>query len=138
MESSGEQLRAAGFVESFLPLLPTLLGDKDLKVQAHQVVVKLCSFAPTAIVSFSDQLIDPIEKTLTKKTTKEGMQGPEVERAMEVIKSGVRVVLAINRLDEQGEAAGLTRRWLEFFDRISKREPTAEIVLQLRDEKSDI
>lgn len=43
-----------------------------------QVVVKLSAIYAAAVLSFTDQLVDPIEKTLTKKP-KEGQAAPELE-----------------------------------------------------------
>ena len=45
-----------------------------------QILCKLCHFAPgiTAVLGSLDSLIDPLEKTVTKKANKEGVVGPEV------------------------------------------------------------
>ena len=57
---------------------PSLPTQDELKLQAHQVLCRLCILFPTAVLGSVDSLIEPIEKAVSKKINKEGIVGPEV------------------------------------------------------------
>jgi cullin-associated NEDD8-dissociated protein 1 len=68
-------------MKTFMPHLVAVLADKDeVKLQAHQILIKLCAYAPGSVLAAADTLIEPIEKTVTKKASKEGVVGPEVRK----------------------------------------------------------
>ena len=78
-------------------------------------MIKLSAIAPSQLVSSCDILIDPLEKAVNKKP-KEGIVGFEAERAIELIKSTVRVISTISRLEEINN----NRNWQEFSDRLGR------------------
>lgn len=49
-----------------------------MKLQAHQVLCRMCVLYPSAVLGSVDSLIEPIEKAVAKKINKEGIVGPEV------------------------------------------------------------
>lgn len=58
--------------------------------------------------------------------------GPEADRALDLVKSALRAVLAVNTIDD---IANINRKWAEFADKVKKDEFTAEIVRALENEK---
>lgn len=59
--------------------------------------------------------------------------GPEADRALDLVKSAVRAVLAVNTIDD---IANINRKWAEFADKVKKDEYTAELVRALENEKA--
>jgi hypothetical protein len=53
-----------------------------VKLQAHQVLCRMCTLYPSAVLGSVDSLIDPIEKAVARKINKEGIVGPEVSYDM--------------------------------------------------------
>ena len=53
-----------------------------MKLQAHQVLCRMCTLYPSAVLGSVDSLIDPIEKAVARKINKEGIVGPEVSYVM--------------------------------------------------------
>ena len=53
-----------------------------MKLQAHQVLCRMCTLYPSAVLGSVDSLIDPIEKAVARKINKEGIVGPEVSNVM--------------------------------------------------------
>ena len=53
-----------------------------MKLQAHQVLCRMCTLYPLAVLGYVDSLIDPIEKAVARKINKEGIVGPEVRYVM--------------------------------------------------------
>ena len=53
-----------------------------MKLQAHQVLCRMCTLYPLAVLGYVDSLIDPIEKAVARKINKEGIVGPEVSYVM--------------------------------------------------------
>lgn len=79
---------------------------------------------------YADVLIDSFEKgSFAKKT--EGLQGPELERAQELLKSNLRVIVALN-----DSGFSFNHRWQLFFDRITKSYP--EIYASIKHDKLSI
>lgn len=102
--------------------MPLLLMDKDeIKLQTHLIISGLTRTAPAAVIGFVDSLVEPLDKTVSKKINRDasggGAPGPEVERALELVKSGLRAVLAVNRLEETG---AVSRKWSDFVERVRK------------------
>jgi cullin-associated NEDD8-dissociated protein 1 len=122
-------------VGAFMPRLVTVLGDKDeVKLQAYPILCRLCAYAPGAVLGFADALIDPLEKTVTKKANKDGVVGPEAERALELIRSGLRAVLVVNRIEDIAQ----NRRWADFVEKISRKDVCGELLesLQAQDHRA--
>src|SRR4051794_17011757 len=99
-----------------------------------QILCKLSSFNPTAVVGFVDLLVEPLDKIVNKKINKDATTaGPETERANELIKSGLRAILALNRLEDVGS---ISRKWNEFVERVKKSESNAAFLVSIENEKS--
>lgn len=93
-----EKLPASLDIAAFMPVLAKALGDKeDIQLQAHQIVISMCSRQPTYVAAAVESFVDPLEKTILKKTGQK--QGTELERANEWIKSGLRAMVALSRVD---------------------------------------
>jgi hypothetical protein len=166
-----------------LQVLPTVLGDKDeLKTQAHQVLGKLCGLCPGPVVANLEALLLPLGKTVSKKPpTKEvaaagssggssggagatmtvAATGPEAERALDLVKSGLRAVIAMGAIagigqqqdfsasatasaaasggDAAGASAGAAggggggggRKWNEFMEKLRRDVNTSDVLKAL-------
>ena len=81
----------------FMPRIVVVLGDKDeVKLQAHQILCKLCTHAPGAVLIAADMLIDPIEKTVTKKSAKtEGVVGPELRKKLLLLRIYIYCIVLV-------------------------------------------
>ncbi|TMW57399.1 hypothetical protein Poli38472_003324 [Pythium oligandrum] len=83
-------------VAAFFPYLQVGLKDQDdVQMLCHQILAKICRLQPGAIVSALDYVLEPLEKTVNKKV-KEDQVGTEVERAKDLIRSGLRAVDALS------------------------------------------
>jgi hypothetical protein len=82
-------------------------------------------------MSHIDILIDPLEKSLTKKLPKEGTQGPELERAHESIKGCLRVIMTIQSTSD----LSYNKKWEAFYQRYLTSESFSEIISILKSEK---
>lgn len=104
---------------SLLDMLPPLLKDEDgIKLHAYKLLGRLCKVRPMAVVSRVDIIIEPLSKTLFAKPS-DNKKGPELERALEVVKSAVRVAVAVDNV----VAASGSGRWAELMEGI-KKSPT--------------
>jgi len=121
-------------VLSLMQIMPLLLTDKDeIKLQTHQILCKLSVLAPGGVIGSIESLIDPLEKTVNKKPNKDAPVGPETERANELVKSGLRAVLAINKLED---VANVSRKWSDFVEKVKKAEHTSAFVAMIENEKT--
>jgi hypothetical protein len=66
-----------------------------------QILCRLCVCAPGTVLALVDTLIEPIEKTVTKKTSKEGLVGPEV--SFETRQHLVRFIRCMNATSGRGK-----------------------------------
>lgn len=107
---------------ALMAVMPVILVDKDeIRLQAHQVLLKLALYSPMAVLAGIDALIDPLDKTANKKppvavgagsAVEAGGGGggavavstPEIERAQELVRSAVKVAVTLNRIctEEKG------------------------------------
>ena len=56
-------------VTEFIPILAQALGDvEDVQLQAHQIVIVMCSRYPNEIAAAVETFVDPLRKTMEKKT----------------------------------------------------------------------
>ena len=82
----------------FMPVLTKALGDvEDIQLQAHQIVMSMCARQPAYIVTAVESLVDPLEKTMHKKAGQK--TGTELERLQEWIKSALRTMMALSKLE---------------------------------------
>jgi cullin-associated NEDD8-dissociated protein 1 len=109
-----EKCPASLDIPAFMPVIVKALADvEDIQLQTHQIVLTMCSRCPIPIVAAADSFVEPLEKTVNKK--KGQKTGTELERVYEWIKSGLRVMLAISRVD----GVMTNSRFSEFFNRIN-------------------
>ncbi|KAL7470571.1 hypothetical protein ACHAXS_010825 [Conticribra weissflogii] len=117
-------------IPSFMPVLAKALADvEDIQLQAHQIIISMCSRHPIPLVAAADSFVDPLDKTVNKK--KGTKTGTELERVYEWIKSGLRVMIALSMLD----GAMNNRKFADFVNRIknsSKHEPFLKAVEEER------
>ncbi len=98
-----------------------------------QILTKLSAFAPSAVVGAVECLIDPLDKIVNKKPNKDAAAGPETERANELIKSGLRAVLALNRMED---VSAVSRKWSDFVEKVRKTEHNVAFLQVIENEKS--
>lgn len=117
---------------AFLPRLCAGLTDHDdVQMLCHQMLGKMCVWAPTAVLSALDALVDPLDKTVNKKA-KDSQVGTEVERANDLVRSALRAVDALQQLPD----ATLNRKFQDFSERIQKRDKLADMLAVIRAERS--
>jgi cullin-associated NEDD8-dissociated protein 1 len=108
-------------IPAFMPVIAKALADvEDVQLQTHQIILSMCARQPIPLVAAADSFVAPLEKTVNKK--KGQKTGTELERVYEWIKSGLRVMIAISKLD----GAMNSRKFAEFVERInnsSKHQP---------------
>ena len=93
-----EQLPGSLDIGLFMPVLTKALGDvEDVQLQAHQIVMSMCARQPAYIVTAVETLVDPLEKTMHKKAGQK--TGTELERLQEWIKSALRTMIALSKLE---------------------------------------
>lgn len=122
---------------SLMSVMPLLLTDKDeIKLKTHQILGKMVVINPGAIIACIDKLIDPLEKTIKKKSSKESA-GPEVERANELIKSAIRAVFMLNA-HLNNDVTVISRSFADFIERIRKLETIIVILNSLKNEANSL
>eukprot|EP00743_Colponemidia_sp_Colp-15_P002918 GILK01003157.1.p1 GENE.GILK01003157.1~~GILK01003157.1.p1 ORF type:complete len:1261 (+),score=324.06 GILK01003157.1:67-3783(+) len=145
----GLALRKAAFscIETMLDAMPeridtTLLADRlragledqdDVQVLCHQILVKLCSWSPGAILGSLDQLIEPLERTVNQMV-KQVQNKQEIERATDILRSALRAVDAMSRVPD----ADSNNKFAEFVPRILKLEKVRELYQLIQQHQKDI
>jgi cullin-associated NEDD8-dissociated protein 1 len=113
-----------------MPVLAKALGDvEDVQLQAHQIVISMCVRQPAYIVAAVESFVEPLEKTLHKKQGQK--TGTELERLQEWIKSALRTMLALGKL----EGAMNNRQFADFVSRTrsnSKFQPMLDAIAEER------
>ena len=84
--------------------LTKLLVDNlnETNLQCHQILCKLCSVAPSDMLCAVESFIEPLQKVLSrfeKMDKGDGAGGPEKERALEQVRSCVRLIACVNKLE---------------------------------------
>lgn len=55
-------------IPAFMPVLAKAMADvEDIQLQAHQIVISMCSRQPIPLVAAADSFVEPLEKTVNKK-----------------------------------------------------------------------
>lgn len=81
-----------------------------------------------------DQLLAPLAKSVKKKAAKEeAASGPQADRSMDLAKSALRAVLAVNGIEDIGS---VSRGWAEFYDSLRKDEFTNSLMQSIEKEKA--
>ena len=83
---------------TFMPIVTSALGDvEDVQLQAHQIITSMCTKYPLEILGSLEGFVQPLQKTLSKRMGNK--KGTELERAMEFIKSTLRIVILLSHVD---------------------------------------
>uniref|UniRef100_A0A7S1D7C7 TATA-binding protein interacting (TIP20) domain-containing protein n=1 Tax=Cyclophora tenuis TaxID=216820 RepID=A0A7S1D7C7_CYCTE len=120
---------------TFMPVLAKALADlEDVQLQAHQIVVTMSQRHPTYLVAAVDDFVPAFEtmfmdKTIKRKTANK--TGTELERAKEWIKSGLRALLAMSRL----EGVLNNRRFSTLVDRVKGDQKFRPMLDAVEDER---
>ena len=102
-------------IQAFVPVLCKAFADvEDVQLQAHQIAVSMCSRQPVPMLSSIESFVEPLEKTINKK--KGQKTGTELERVNEWIKSALRVMVFLSRVD----GAMSNTKFSDFVDRTRK------------------
>lgn len=118
-------------ITSFMPRLAKSLSDaEDIQLHAHQILISMCSRQPTYVVAAVETFVDPLEKTITKKQGSKS--GTELERFNDWIKSALRVMVALSRLDG---AINSSRRFAEFVERVENNSKYTPFLQALKEEQ---
>ena len=108
-----------------------------------QILCRLCAYAPGVVVGHVDQLVGPLGKTVGKRPSKDagaggaagggGGGGPEAERALDLVRSGLRAVLAVGRIED---VAQISRSWADFSEKVRRDEYTAALLQAIESERA--
>jgi len=100
-------------ITEFMPVLAKALGDaEDIQLHAHSIVISMCARQPTYVVNAAETFVEPLEKTTNKKPGQK--TGTELERLNEWIKSALRVMMTMSKL----EGVMASRKFADFVERI--------------------
>eukprot|EP00934_Nitzschia_sp_Nitz4_P009374 Nitzschia sp. Nitz4//scaffold383_size13514//5188//9241//NITZ4_008976-RA/size13514-augustus-gene-0.1-mRNA-1//1//CDS//3329549939//9364//frame0 len=100
-------------IAAFMPVLAKALGDvEDVQLQAHQIVIAMCSRQPADLVASAELFVEPLEKTVNKKAGQK--TGTELERLQEWIKSGLRATVALHKV----EGVMNNRKFADHYERV--------------------
>jgi cullin-associated NEDD8-dissociated protein 1 len=125
-----ENLPASLDIAAFIPVLAKALGDvEDVQLQAHQILISMCTRQPTYLVAAIETLVDPLEKTIHKKQGQK--TGTELERLNDWIKSALRAILALSKL----EGAMNNRKFAEFKERTFANIKFSPVIAMLEEER---
>lgn len=117
-------------ITEFMPVLANALGDaEDIQLHAYQIIISMCVRQPTYIIASLDTFIDPLEKTINKKPGQK--TGTELERLNDWIKSAIRVMFTLNKL----EGAQNSRKFADFVERVKGNTKFVAQLSALEDER---
>ena len=125
-----EKLPASLDIASFMPVLAKALGDvEDIQLHAHHIVISMSMRQPAYLVAAIESFVEPLEKTIHKKPGQK--TGTELERLNDWIKSSLRAMLALSRLD----GAMSARKFAEFYQRTTSNSKFCPILDALQEER---
>ncbi|CAM9727695.1 unnamed protein product [Chrysoparadoxa australica] len=118
---------------TLLPHLAHALGDAkpDVQMQSHQLLAKICESNAGAVLSSLEILIPPLSKTVQKQV-KDTQVGTEVERANDLIRSALRCVVAVGKIDE----VAASRHYQELMDQIKRKDKLAAMLTAVSAERT--
>mmetsp|Transcript_16278 Transcript_16278/g.23243 ORF Transcript_16278/g.23243 Transcript_16278/m.23243 type:complete len:1324 (-) Transcript_16278:475-4446(-) len=117
-------------IMAFIPILVKACDDvDDIQLQAHHILLCMCSRHPEVLVTTAELFVDPLEKSINKK--KGTKTGTELERVNEIIKSALRVTLALSNL----EGVSSNRKFMDFVDRTTKNSKNDPLLQFLAEER---
>lgn len=112
----------------FIVVLMKALGDvEDMQLHAHQILIAMCSRQPSYIVTALDSFVEPLEKTMNKKAGDK--TGTELDRLNDWIKSALRVMVAMSKLDGCMNSS----KFADFVERIKGNSKFATLLAGIED-----
>jgi cullin-associated NEDD8-dissociated protein 1 len=122
-----EAINPTDLLEHLTKLLADNLNETNL--QCHQILCKLCSVAPSAVLCAIEGFIEPLQKVIVryeKMDTAESSGGPEKERALEQVRSCVRLIACVNKL----ENLDVSQLWQGFVARMQQKACVATLLAE--------
>ena len=117
-------------VSEFIVVLAMALGDtEDIQLQAHQILISMCGRQPSYIVTSIDIFVEPLEKTMNKKPGDK--TGTELERLSDWIKSALRVMMTLSKLDGSMNS----RKFADFVQRVKENPKFTPLLRSLEEER---
>ena len=102
---------------------------EDIQLHAHHIVSSMCLRQPTYLVAAIETFVEPLEKTIHKKQGQK--TGTELERLNDWIKSSLRAMMALSRLDGAMNA----RKFAEFYSRTTANAKFRPVLDALEEER---
>lgn len=99
----------------------------DLKLHSHAVLIKSCNLAPGSVLGFIEEMLPHMKATLDKKM-KESAVPSDVERALELKRSTLRVVQKLTSLENIDSSSAFK----EFKEKIATDEFLSNMMNELR------
>jgi cullin-associated NEDD8-dissociated protein 1 len=129
-----EKLPGSVDVLGFMPILAKALTDlEEIQLQAQHIIVLVAEKYPNIIVTAIDQFINSFETMFMEKTYKNKVAnktGTELERAKEWMKSCLRAVLAVSKID----GSMTNRRFAVLIERL-KEDPKFRPLIEAIEEE---
>ncbi|GBG74361.1 hypothetical protein CBR_g18772 [Chara braunii] len=107
--------------------------EVDVKMPCHLILSKLAERCGPAVLAVLDELVEPLEKTVTKKPKKEAVK-QEVDRNEDMIRSALRAVNSLSRINNVETCA----RFKLFMTSVVKAPPLLERYNAVRQETDTI
>lgn len=96
-DTSIESLDTASLVSR----LPKLLGDKDeIKLQIHQIIMKVVAHLPSTVLSVIESLVQPLESVILKKIKQDAMGSSDFDRSCELVRSTMRTIVCLSYIED--------------------------------------
>ena len=130
-----EKLPASLDIAAFIPVLASALCDlEDVQLKAHQIVISMCHRQAPYLVAAAESFVSPFEEMLSEKMIKKktaNKAGTELERAREWIKSGLRALIQMSKLDGVMKCA----KFATFVERVKANTKLRPMLDVLEDER---
>ncbi|CBN79044.1 conserved unknown protein [Ectocarpus siliculosus] len=120
-------------IGTLMPYLAKGTGDSkpDVQMLCHQIVSKISEYSPGGVLGSLNSLIEPLEKTCNKQVKAEQV-GTEVERANDLIRSALRCVVAISKIDE----IEVSHKFTEFMERLHRKDRLVNMMASIKSERT--
>ncbi|ORX63786.1 TIP120-domain-containing protein [Anaeromyces robustus] len=76
--------------------------NNEIRILSHLIIQKLCIIAPNIVSQKLEDMVDPLQETLNKKTKKSDVK-QEKDKHMELIRSTLRTIIKLNNLADSGK-----------------------------------
>jgi len=118
-------------IPAFLPFLCEGLKDsEDVAMLSHKILAKVCQVQPGAVLSALDSILEPLDKRIHKKP-KGSQVGTEVERAKDLVRSGLRGVDALSRIPDIDK----DKKFHDFMAKIGRKDQLSAMLEAIRAER---